>query len=197
MNQENFFDTIAHRWDAITDHDSHKIRQLLSLLEIKENMQILDVGCGTGVLVPFLNEKLENTGKIIEIDTSEEMLKINKEKHDLPNLEFIWDDPTRPGFIIEKLDAVICYSMFPHFTDKTHAIERLITLLKDKGTLSILHSQSRNEINQLHKDLENQKEKEARLPSMAELNSMFKANGLEVIHQIDTPRLFGIVGKKG
>lgn len=196
MDQENFFDTIAHKWDDITEHDGHKIKELLSLLEIKENMYILDVGCGTGVLVPFLNEKLKNTGKIIEIDTSEKMLKINKEKHDLPNLEFIWDDPTRPGFIIEKLDAVICYSMFPHFTDKAYAIERLVTLLKDKGTLSIFHSQSRNEINDLHSNLENKEAKESRLPSMDTLESIFLENNLTVLKTIDTPHLFGIVGEK-
>lgn len=53
MNQVNFFNSIAKDWDNIIKVDETKINYLLSQIDIKEDDYILDVGTGTGVLIPF------------------------------------------------------------------------------------------------------------------------------------------------
>ena len=49
----------------------HRYRKATNLIKIKKNSKILDMGCGTGVLIPFaLQNKLKYSG----IDNSKEML---------------------------------------------------------------------------------------------------------------------------
>ena len=52
----NYFDEMAPIWDNAVLHNKVKIREILSLLNIKEGNKILDVGCGTGVLVDYIRE---------------------------------------------------------------------------------------------------------------------------------------------
>lgn len=75
MNQRNFFDNIAKEWDNIIEVNEEKINTLLSKLDIKENERVLDVGTGTGVLIPFI-KKLNKNGYIRGIDLSNGMLEV-------------------------------------------------------------------------------------------------------------------------
>ena len=79
MNQLQFFDSIAKDWDNIIEVNELKINTLLSKLNIKDNQSILDVGTGTGVLIPFL-KKLNKTGFIKGVHISTQMLGYSKRK---------------------------------------------------------------------------------------------------------------------
>ena len=88
MNQVNFFNSIAKDWDNIIKVDETKINYLLSQIDIKEDDYILDVGTGTGVLIPFL-AKLSPKGSIKAVDISCNMLDIARNKFDdINNIEF-------------------------------------------------------------------------------------------------------------
>lgn len=49
-------------------------RRSLELLRIGPGARVLDVGCGTGVLLPALAELVGNTGKVVGLDYSPELL---------------------------------------------------------------------------------------------------------------------------
>ena len=88
MNQVNFFNSIAKDWDNIIKVDEKKINYLLSQIDIKEDDYILDVGTGTGVLIPFL-AALSPKGSVKAIDISCNMLDIARKKfNDINNVEF-------------------------------------------------------------------------------------------------------------
>ena len=88
MNQVNFFNSIAKDWDNIIKVDETKINYLLSQIDIKEDDYILDVGTGTGVLIPFL-AKLSPKGSIKAVDISCNILDIARNKFDdINNIEF-------------------------------------------------------------------------------------------------------------
>src|SRR6266545_6255906 len=51
-------------------------RSLADLLPLREGDVVLDVGCGTGLCFPFLETKIGDSGAIIGIDESPEMLRV-------------------------------------------------------------------------------------------------------------------------
>lgn len=79
MNQVEFFNQIAKEWDSIIEVNEEKINTLLSKLNITDNSKVLDIGTGTGVLIPFL-KSLNPNGYIKGVDISSEMLNVAREK---------------------------------------------------------------------------------------------------------------------
>ena len=73
MNQSeiDFFDSLASTWDeneVLSTPD--RIRSILGKLGISNGMDILDLGTGTGVLVPYLSEMVGTEGHVAAIDLS-------------------------------------------------------------------------------------------------------------------------------
>lgn len=74
------FNRLAGEWDERALSSPDKIRYLLSFLTIPPSSTVLDVGSGTGILIPFLREKMGSSGLIVELDVAEEMLEVAKRK---------------------------------------------------------------------------------------------------------------------
>ncbi len=55
----------ADQWDNIAFHDMDKIQKIVDLLDLRHSKNILDIGCGTGILLPFLKKNIPYDGKII------------------------------------------------------------------------------------------------------------------------------------
>ena len=146
MNNREFFNSLAFKWDQISKHDHKKIQKIIELSEIKKNAKILDVGTGTGILISFLLEKMPS--KVTAIDISENMIEEAKKKYSDPRIEFVAKDVMeydKTGY-----DYIFIYSAYPHFKDKAGLLKHLCTLLNNGGKIIIAHSQSRDEINHVH-----------------------------------------------
>ncbi len=95
----------------------------------------MDVGCGTGVLVPYIIDKIGKSGNIVGLDFAEKMLEKAREKFpekDFPNVSFVCQDIMECDF--KKIfDFVICYSVFPHFFDKKQVVKKMASFLKPEG----------------------------------------------------------------
>lgn len=152
MSQVDFFNSVAKNWDNMIEINETKINYLLSKLEIKEDDNILDIGTGTGVLIPFLS-KLAPNGSITGVDISKGMLEVANEKFkSMPNVYFDLVNVETED-INCKYNKIILYSMYPHLENKTDTIKKLVqNNLKDNGILMIAHSDSREFLNNLHKD---------------------------------------------
>ena len=88
MSEKEFFNSIAEEWDKITKVNEEKINFLLSRIHIQEGDKVLDIGTGTGVLIPFIRG-FNKMGEINALDVSEGMLCKAKEKYsNLPNIKF-------------------------------------------------------------------------------------------------------------
>ena len=140
----SFFDDFAPTWDNMNERNDAVITKILDNCGIFEGTRVLDVACGTGVLLPdYISRKAVVTG----IDISAEMVKTAKEKH--PQIEIICGDAESVSFE-EKFDAVMIYNAFPHFPNPQKLIENLAKALKIGGRISIAHGASREEINKCH-----------------------------------------------
>jgi ubiquinone/menaquinone biosynthesis C-methylase UbiE len=151
---KDYFNARAAIWDEqIAEKDVNKLKSMLSRLDIKAGVAVLDVGTGTGVFVPFLLEKIGRKGKLVCLDYAEEMLKVAQARDFQGNITYLCADIMANRLADASFDDVVCYSVFPHFEDKPGALREIHRLLKKGGKLFICHTSSCREINEIHRTL--------------------------------------------
>ena len=67
----DFFNSMASSWDARMITDDNKIAKILHYAGIQEGISVLDVACGTGVLIPYYLKN--NVRHITGVDISPAM----------------------------------------------------------------------------------------------------------------------------
>ncbi len=194
--KKTFFDEIAKEWDDIVSHDRTKLDSIIKILSLCPGQTVLDIGTGTGVTIPYIHRYITEKGRIFALDYSANMINVAKSKHPpdkYPNVEFLIEDVND---ILPKneYDAIVCYSCFPHFADQRAVIQHLSRSLRKKGKLMIAHSQSRDEINKLHRG-EEEAVCDDHLPPMSEIREMVVSAELEVIEEIDNDEMFVMVAQ--
>ena len=149
-----YFNDHAASWDETArNNDPVKLRALVKRIMLPEDGWILDVGTGTGVFLPYISEYLNGSSRLISMDFALNMVAIAKKKQAGQKTKFICAEIESVRFTSELFDAVICYSTFPHFHDKPLAVSNIYKCLKPGGYLYICHSASREEINQIHRNI--------------------------------------------
>lgn len=194
MNCKEFFDARAADWDANVNHDSRKIDRMLDMLGISRGQRILDVGCGTGVLFPFLEQRVGAEGHITGVDLSVEMIKVAGKKYGFRNLSLIVGDIQEIS-LGERFDIATCYSVFPHFVDRERALLNIWDLLVKDGLVSIMHSESRSEINKFHNSI-GRDLKSLPLPPAPELEKLLERCGFKPLFSVDNESLYIVTGQK-
>lgn len=150
-----FFENLAEKWDAQQPADRQEVlRQLLAPFDalLRESRAILEVGTGTGALIPRLKERAPNA-RLVSIDLAGAMLHLARQREvdallvqaDAHQLPFVLGGTAGPGF-----DVVVCHNSFPHFADKPAALLDLGRVLCPGGHLLILHDLSRVRVNAIH-----------------------------------------------
>lgn len=142
-----FFDDLADTWDRDLIIDPGIVNSILDNAAVSKGKTILDVACGTGVLMPFYLER--EVKCVTAVDLSPKMIAVALEKYDDQRISFICGDILDVS-LPQKYDCIVVYNAFPHFPDQRGLIKRLSSLLKDGGTLTIAHGMSRERINAHH-----------------------------------------------
>ncbi len=153
MNKKEYFDQIAEKWDNRPNTEKEKsfAEKLVKSLKIKEGQKILDVGTGTGILIPQISKLIGSTGYMKAVDFSEGMVNICKAKFgDLANLSIDVADIEEISLPSSFFDYAICFGVFPHLQNKSKALGQLNRVLKSGGTLIIAHALSSKEIERIH-----------------------------------------------
>jgi ubiquinone/menaquinone biosynthesis C-methylase UbiE len=201
--RKRFFNEHAGNWldmwyrdPATGKHDKHEkdFNRLFSLLPFKPGDRVLDAGCGTGVLVPFIMERIGREGLLYELDFAERMLEINRSLHEGPNVRFILSDAENVTLEDDSCDMVICFSCFPHFHDKERAVEALSRLLRPGGIFVVAHFDSSEGINRHHGSCN--AVMHDHLPGAGAMRSLFESAELEIEMFIDEPGFYCITAKK-
>lgn len=195
MGHRAFFNALAEKWDTICCHDRNRVNRILDMAEVAPGDTVLDVGTGTGILIPFLQERIGATGYIDAVDIAEAMLAVARGKTSGQNVTFIHGDILKLDIEPEYYHQVLCYSVFPHFLDKLGALIVLSRFLKPEGRLTVCHSQGRDAINRLHRNFA-PAIADDHLPSLETVVGLFIAAGLEPVCGVDNDELFVISGRK-
>ena len=132
-----FFDRYAPTWDAGMVKNDEIINKILDNAEVGAGMDVLDVACGTGVMIPYYLQR--GVASVTGIDISPEMAKIAAQKFcDAENVQIICGDVEEYPFE-KKFDRIVVYNAFPHFPNPKQLIRTLAGLLKDGGRMTIAH----------------------------------------------------------
>jgi ubiquinone/menaquinone biosynthesis C-methylase UbiE len=83
--KKEFFEKLALDWDNEhnTEEQNEKTRQFVdNHFRLNKGETVLDIGCGTGRLIPHLMRFIKETGNLAELDFSIDMLKIGRNRYE-------------------------------------------------------------------------------------------------------------------
>ena len=146
-NVIKYFDEWAGEWDENQIIYPEVIETILNNANMSAGQKVLDVACGTGVMIPYYLSR--KAASVTGIDISPEMLKIAKDKY--------LDDTVRFFCMDAELDVpqgmydiIVIYNAFPHFPNPEQLIKNLTTVLAPGGTITVAHGMSQAKINEHH-----------------------------------------------
>ena len=149
-----YFNRQADTWDeAVAEKNTARLGRMAERLHLKPGFTVLDVGTGTGVLLPYILGEIGKYGRIVAIDIAEKMLLRARAKCFDENIDYLCTDVMAIPLGSDMFDAVVCYSSFPHFQDKPEALAEIYRVLKAGGRVSICHTSGRSVINDIHSQL--------------------------------------------
>ncbi len=186
-----FFDRLAPTWDETTRVDPAKLRRIVAEAGLAPGDAVLDVGSGTGVLLPFLAEAVGPTGHVYELDLSPAMLERAREKARATGVDakagsvsYLCAGVDHIPLPDASCQAVVCFSAFPHFPDQKAAVAEMARVLAPGGRLVVAHAESREAINSFHAGVDGPVSSH-RLPEDGLMLAYARAAGLEDITLTD------------
>lgn len=105
---------------------------------IKPGMRVLDIGCGTGTITKDIANLVGPEGHVVGIDNTASFIAEGKELFsNIANLELIHTDIFEYNSV-EKFDLIVSARTFQWISTIDKAIDKVKTLLKPNGQVSIL-----------------------------------------------------------
>ncbi len=151
----SFFNSKAESWDCgISAETARKSEKIVRSLAIRPGSAVLDVGCGTGLIIPWLTEAVGSRGRVTALDIAEKMLLVARRKYDLPNVEYIHGSIEETPFLDDSFDEIVCHNCFPHVMRKVEAAREMFRVLKRGGRVSVSQAENRESVNRLYRDLD-------------------------------------------
>lgn len=197
---EEFFDKKAAIWDSLDETDADIVNLILDNAKVRGDVRVLDVACGTGVMMPFYIKRgiLQITG----IDLSSKMTDVAREKFaeqiesgrvkiftgDIESVDEIPDFPCN-----EKYNRIVLYNAFPHFPNPKKIVNVLCSFLDKGGIVTIAHGKSREEIDAHHKG--HASHISNGLMSIEDLERLLPS-GLEIIKKVSDSKMYQIVAQR-
>lgn len=192
MKRKHFFDINADIWDNdICPLKENKIKNLiLPLLNLQDNDTIIDIGSGTGILIPYLRKYIKNDAQITELDFSQSM--INKAKEKFSNdINYLVSNIENTQIKDNTFSKAIIFNSFPHFEDKQKAISEVFRILQNNAIILLVHSSSKNEINLHHQKVGGIIAEDV-FPTNCDIKVMFEKAGFKNIEIVDNSDVFYI-----
>ena len=121
--------------------NDHK-KLAVDLLKLEPNARVMDIGVGTGAIIPYLARQLGEEGQVIGIDFSEKMVNVANQRFQKEGIaskaKAMVADGTKLPFPDNHFDAIIATFAFTSFPEPEKAINECARVLRPGGRFSIL-----------------------------------------------------------
>ena len=194
QSEINFFNSLAEGWDEYRAADAVKISQLVRQIGLCAEDKVLDIGCGTGVLLPFVKKEIGEQGQITAVDFAANMLACAAEKNrQFSGISYVVSDIM--NFQTKMLfDKAICFNFFPHAKNKSALVTHIRELLVLGGSLIIMHDMSRAKVNAIHHS--SATVQNDCLPDSAAVSEMLSKAGYAIELTVENDELYFIKAAK-
>jgi len=190
--QRDTFDKLYHLFDPpLPEGVPERLESIVAHGKINRGDTILDVGTGTGILIPIINQYEPRW--IYACDLSEAMLKqLGSKKY--PNVETILADVRDLKLPDASIDVVFINACYGNIADKAGAFSNITRMMKPEGRMVISHPLGKSFIH-------SRSEWKASFPlddfpEKSEAESLLKPFGFEIEIFIDKPELYILVAVK-
>jgi SAM-dependent methyltransferase len=107
--------------------------KLLEICEIGANMNILDIGCGTGALALELSDRLDGDGTVTAVDVSTPLLDTAQQRaigNNRTNISFLLADAQTHNFSPQSADLMISRFGVMFFEDPAAAFANILSAMQ-------------------------------------------------------------------
>ena len=194
---QQFYDSLAAEWDLMfTAEDLERLNDMVEQLNVKKGMDIIDLGCGTGVLFDMLRRKVGDNGSVTGVDFSFEMARKALCNFPFPNINVVDADAISLPFADSSFDMAVAFAAFPHFSNQQKALDETHRVLKKNSKLYIIHLISSRELTEMHQKIGGVVA-EDHIPPEDKLRKMFEDSKFKDVVIEDHPNLFLAIAING
>ena len=119
----------------------------LDALQLMGGEQVLDVGCGTGLLVHDMATLVGPNGRVVGIDISQDMLAFAKRRcADVPHVDLKVGNAADLAEEVESFDAVACTQVLLYVPDVPTVLALIYRVLKPGGRVAIIETDWRGTV---------------------------------------------------
>ena len=132
------WDFAALTYYRVLDRFSGSLNRLaIEKLGLEPGDAVLDIGCGTGALIPALVEAVGPQGRVVAMDFSARMVAIARKRAAWPNVEVRQADACVTDHGAGQFDAAVALGAFSAMPDVPAAIANAAAALKPGGRLFV------------------------------------------------------------
>ena len=128
------YDALADAYDRLYgDEQEAKIRSALESLQLRETDLVLDVGCGTGILFPYVQEKV---GFVVGLDISRGLLERARNRSRYSSkVSLIRADADYLPFLDEVFDRLFAVTVLQNVPDSKVTLNQILSKAKREALL--------------------------------------------------------------
>jgi ubiquinone/menaquinone biosynthesis C-methylase UbiE len=139
---QQFYTRWARLYDLVADH-APGVRRLrrrtADALALSPGDTVVELGCGTGANLPFLRERVGESGAVVGADFAPGAVaraRRRTERNGWDNVHVVRGDATRPP--VERADAVVASFLVGMLDDPESVVDGWISLLPAGGRIALV-----------------------------------------------------------
>ena len=188
--QRDFFSGLIHVFDPpLPEGVPERLKKIVASARIAKGDIVLDVGTGTGILVPLIQEYKPET--IFACDLSEVMLAHLQKQY--PYAKTIASDVRDLTMPDQSIDVVFLNACYPNIVDKPRSFEKISRMMKLAGRMVISHPMGRSFIDLLKNKSPFPLDD---FPEKSEAEILLDPHGFEITDFVDETKLYILIATR-